>query len=125
MNMSGKGCWYIVDGYRPPVKKGGTKTYVGHECYMILNCNEQDNHALIDILFKDKDPILGIEYVVAAKRLPPFYNNQKEILDGVSLDITEEYSIRFRSDVGIFVQNGRVDVNQSNLAYLATIGFLE
>lgn len=47
--MNGKECWYVVDGYRPPVSEGEVKNYRGHECYMILNCNEQDAHVLIDI----------------------------------------------------------------------------
>ena len=40
--MSGKRSWYIVDGYRPPERQGGADDYQGHECIMILNCNDED-----------------------------------------------------------------------------------
>lgn len=121
----GKDCWYVVDGYRPPLSKGGADNYKGHECYMLLNCNEQDAHVLIDIFYKDKEPVLGIEYTVPAQRLASFYSEDAEVLGGVKLGIAEEYSIRFRSDVGIVVQYGRMDINQPNLAYLATMGYGE
>ena len=36
-----------------------------------------------------------------------------------------QYSLRIRSDVGVVVQYGRMDINQSNLAYIATLGYPE
>ena len=123
--MSGKECWYVVDGYRPPVSEGEVKNYRGHECYMILNCNEQDARVLIDIFYMDKPPVLGIPLTVPAQRLANFYSDDVEKLGGVKLGVGEDYSMRFRSDVGVVVQYGRMDVNQSNLAYLATMGYGE
>lgn len=120
--MYGKECWYIVDGYRPPVAQGDVKNYKGHECYMLLNCNEQDANVLIDIFYKDRDPVLGIKFKVPAQRLATFYSDDEKTL-GVKLDIQEEYSIRIRSDVGVVLQYGRMDINQPNLAYLATMGY--
>ena len=45
----GKKSWSIVDGYRPPRKKGDADNYQGHECVLILNRTEKDAHCLIDI----------------------------------------------------------------------------
>jgi hypothetical protein len=123
--MYGKDCWYVVDGYRPPVNAGGRSDYKGHECYMILNCNEQDAHVLIDIFYKDKPPVLGIPLTVPAQRMVNFYSDDVETLGGVKLSIGEDYSMRFRSDVGVVVQYGRMDINQPNLAYLATMGYAD
>ena len=124
-DMNGKECWYVVDGYRPPVNAGGRSDYKGHECYMILNCNEADAHVLIDIFYKDKPPVLGIPFTVPAQRMANFYSDEVETLGGVKLDIGEDYSMRFRSDIGVVVQYGRMDINQPNLAYLATLGYAE
>lgn len=123
--VSGKDCWYIVDGYRPPVHQGEADNYKGHECYMMLNCNQQDAHVLVDIYYEDRPPVLGIPFLVPAERLVSFYSDEVEKLGGVKLDIAEQYSIRIRSDVGIVVQYGRMDVNQPNLAYLATMGYAD
>lgn len=123
--MNGKECWYVVDGYRPPVSSGGREDYKGHECYMILNCNEQDAHILIDIFYKDKPPVLAIPFTVPAQRMANFYSDDAETLGGVRLNIGEDYSMRFRSDIGVVVQYGRMDINQPNLAYLATMGYAD
>lgn len=116
--------WYIVDGYRPP-KNEGEVVYEGHEAIMILNCNDQDAHCLIDVYYTDKDPVLGIEYTVPANRIRDFKSNDKSIFGDVELSVNQQYSLRIRSDIGIIVQYGRVDVSQPNLSYLATLGFTE
>lgn len=123
--MGGRTSWYIVDGYRPPVSAGGAKDYMGHEWYGILNCNEVDAHILIDIYFRDKAPVLGIPFTVPAQRIGDFYSYQLEEMGGPKLNIGEQYSMRIRSDIGVILQYGRMDVNQSNLAYLATMGHAE
>ena len=96
-DMNGKECWYVVDGYRPPVNAGGRSDYKGHECYMILNCNEADAHVLIDIFYKDKPPVLGIPFTVPAQRMANFYSDEVETLGGVKLDIGEDYSMRLEA----------------------------
>jgi hypothetical protein len=123
--MTGKQNWYIVDGYRPPEVKGGAADYKGHECIMILNCNEQDAHCQIDVYFMDREPVLGISYLAPAQRISAFRSSDKEILGDLELGENVQYSLRIRSDVGVVVQYGRMDVNQDNLAYIATLGFSE
>ena len=122
--MNGKNNWYIVDGYRPPVEPGQAE-YEGHECIMILNCNEQDAHCLIDVYFDDRDPVLGIPYVAPAQRISAFRSNDKSVFGDVELKVNMQYSLRIRSDIGVVVQYGRADVSQPNLAYLATLGHAE
>ena len=122
--MSGKTSWYIVDGYRPP-EKPGQCDYVGHECIMILNCNEQDAHCLIDVYFEDRDPVLGIPFTAPAQRISAFRSNDKAVFGDVDLSVNLQYSLRIRSDIGVIVQYGRADVSQPNLAYIATLGHAE
>lgn len=122
--MSGKKSWYIVDGYRPPEQPNKAE-YEGHECFMVLNCNEQDAHCLIDVYFEDSPPVLGIPYTAPAQRISTFRSGDRSVFGDVDLKINMQYSIRIRSDVGVVVQYGRADVSQPNLAYLATMGHAE
>jgi len=124
-SLNGKKTWYIVDGYRPPEKPMPDVIYEGHESIMILNVNNEDAHVLIDIYFENKEPIENISLTVPAKRIKSFKTSDSEVLGGVVLGVNEQYSMRFRSDLEIIVQYGRLDVQQSNMAYLATLGYSE
>lgn len=123
--MSGKKTWFVVDGYQPPKYEGEIKDYEGHECIMILNSNEEDAHCLIDIYYMDRAPVLGIPYTAAAQRISAFRSNDKSVFKNSELTVSQQYSLRVRSDVGVIVQYGRMDINQTNLAYIATLGFSE
>ena len=123
--MSGKQSWYVVDGYRPPVSAGGCDDYEGHECIMILNCNDVDAHCLIDVYFMDREPVLGIPDTAPAQRISAFRSNDRSVFGDLELSVGLQYSLRIRSDVGVVVQYGRMDVNQPNLAYLALMGYSE
>ncbi|MEG1515043.1 MAG: sensory rhodopsin transducer [Clostridia bacterium] len=122
--MAGKNSWYIVDGYRPPVEKGGA-TYEGHEAIMILNPNTVDAHCQLDLYFMDRAPVLGIAYTAPAQRVSCFRTNDKHVFGEVALEVNQQYSLCVRSDVGVIVQYGRCDINQDNLAYIATMGYAQ
>ena len=122
--MSGKHDWYIVDGYQPPKKEGGAD-YEGHECIMILNCSDRDAKIWIDVYYADREPDLGIRYVAPARRISAFRSDDVSVFGDVRLREGMQYSLRISSDIGVVVQYGRLDVNQPNLAYLATLGYCE
>ena len=107
--MSGKKQWYIVDGYRPSPQPDPQADYVGHESVMILNTNDQDAHVLISVYFEDRDPVENIPYLVP----------DSEALGGLTIGVGVQYSMEIKSDVGVVVQYGRLDVQQSNMAYMA------
>ena len=123
--MNGKKNWFIVDGYRPPLKPDGTSCYEGHESIMILNCNESEARVLIDVYFADMDPVEGISLTIPPRRVKAFRSDDIEILNGLKLAEEQQYSMRFRSDLEIVVQYGRCDVAQANLAYMALMGYAE
>jgi hypothetical protein len=123
--MAGKKNWYIVDGYRPPVHAGEVKDYEGHEAIMILNCNEKDAHCTIDVYYMDKCPVLGITYTAPARRISAFRTNDSSVFGDVKLEVNQQYSLRITSDIDVVVQYGRLDINQPNMAYLATLGYSE
>ncbi len=123
--MAGKNSWYVVDGYRPPLNEGGASDYVGHESIMILNCEDKDANVTIDVYFSDRDPVLGIKYIAKAQRVSAFRSNDKSVFGDLELTENLQYSLRITSDVGVIVQYGRMDINQPNLAYIATLGYGE
>ena len=86
---------------------------------MILNTNDCDAHILISIYFEDRDPVENIPYLVPAKRIRCFKTDDSEVLGGLSIGVGVQYSMEIKSDVGIIVQYGRLDVQQSNMAYMA------
>lgn len=117
--MDGKTKWYIVDGYRPSPKPDPNAVYEGHESIMILNTNDQDAHILISVYFEDRDPVENIPFTVPAKRIRCFKSDDKEVLQGLEIGIGVQYSMAIKSDVGVVVQYGRLDVQQPNMAYMA------
>jgi len=121
--VNGKKSWFIVDGYRPPEEKGGADDYVGHECIMILNCNDENAHVEIDVYYPDKEPVLGIPYLAPARRVRAFRTDDKSVFGELELGIGNQYSLNIRSDVDVIVQYGRLDINQDNMAYMATLGY--
>lgn len=123
--MQGKKNWFIVDGFRPPERQGEASDYEGHECIMILNCNDKAADITIDVFFMDRDPVLGLKHTVPAQRISAFRSNDKSIFGDLELPVGLQYSLRISSNVDVIVQYGRMDINQSNLAYLATMGYGE
>ena len=119
--MRGKKEWYIVDGYRPSPQPDPNAVYEGHESVMILNPNDKDAHVLMTVYFEDREPIENIEYLVPAKRIRCFKTNDKAVL-GIELGVGVQYSLSIKSDVGVVVQYGRLDVQQENMAYMALMG---
>ena len=117
--MSGKKQWYIVDGYRPAPTPDPAAVYEGHESIMILNPNPKDAHVLISVFFEDRDPVENIPYLVPAKRIRCFKSHESEVLGGLEIGVGVQYSMQIKSDVGVIVQYGRLDVQQSNMAYMA------
>ena len=117
--MSGKKQWYIVDGYRPSPTPDPKAEHGGHESVMGLNTNDCDAHISISIYFEDRDPVENIPYLVPAKRIRCFKTDDSEVLGGLSIGVGVQYSMEIKSDVGIIVQYGRLDVQQSNMAYMA------
>ena len=119
--MSGKKEWYIIDGYRPSPTPDPKAEYVGHESVMILNTNEVDAHLLISVYFEDREPVENIPYTVPAKRIRAFKTDDSEALGGLSIGVGVQYSMAIKSDIGVHVQYGRLDVQQPNMAYMALV----
>jgi hypothetical protein len=121
----GSRVWYVADGWMP--LKNATKDagYEGHEAIMILNSNNKDAEVLMDIYFEEKEPVEGIKLVVHAKRVKCFRMDHPDEIGGIEIDRLYQYALRFRSDVEVVIQYGRMDVTQSNLAYIGSMAYSE
>ena len=121
----GKKNWYVVDGYLPYRGAVADGNFEGHEAIMILNCNEKAAEVYMDIYYEDKDPIKNILIPGAAERVKCIRMDHAEEIGGVVLDRQEQYSLRFRSNVNVVIQYGRMDLAQPNLAYIGLMGYSE
>ena len=123
--QNGKKNWYIVDGWIPREKLTENSDYVGHECLLILNCNDKPADVYIDVFFEDRDPIKNLKFVVPAKRVKSIRMDKPEQFAGIGIERLYQYSLRVRSDVEVVVQFGRMDVTQPNCAYIGLMGYSE
>jgi hypothetical protein len=118
----GSKIWYVADGWLPFQKETTASGYEGHEAIMILNCQEQDADILMDVYYEDRDPVEGLLLQVKAKRIKCFRMDHPDEIGGLSLPRTTQYALRFRSNVDVIIQYGRMDVTQPNLAYIGMMG---
>lgn len=121
----GKKTWYVVDGYLPYKGAINDVNFEGHEAIMLLNCDIEDAHVLIDIYYEEKDPVMGIPVTVKLERVKCIRMDHPDEIGGVVLGRQEQYSLRFRSDRNIIIQYGRMDIAQPNLAYIGLMGYSE
>jgi hypothetical protein len=96
--------------------------FEGHEAIMILNCQDRPAQVLMDVYFEDREPLEGIKLAVPARRIKCFRMDHPGEIGGVEIRRLEQYALRFRSDVEVIVQYGRMDVTQDNLAYIGMMG---
>ena len=89
---------------------------------MILNCGDRPARILMDVFFENREPIEGVELGVAARRIKCFRMDHPAEIGGVEIKRLEQYALRFRSDVEVIVQYGRMDISQPNLAYIGMMG---
>ncbi len=116
--MSGKKEWIVPDCWLPP--EGGSGDMVNHESLMILNTGDCAADLLIDLYFEDREPVLGLKHQVGARRIRAIRLDQPSDLN-YDVPRATQYALRVRSSVPVFVQYGRMDVRQPNLAYYCTM----
>ena len=121
----GSKVWYIADGWMPSINKTKDAGYEGHEAIMILNSSDKDAEVLMDIYFEDKEPIEAVKLAVPAKRIKCFRMDHPDEIGGVEIDRQNQYALRFRSDIEVVIQYGKMDVTQENLAYIGTMAYPE
>jgi hypothetical protein len=114
--------WFVADGWLPNQSQTENSGYEGHEAIMILNCQDKDAEIQMDVYFEKEPPIENILLKVPAKRIHCFRMDHPEEIGGVKIDRLTQYALRFRSDIEVIIQYGRMDVTQSNLAYIGMMG---
>ena len=118
----GSKLWFVADGYLPLKSKTANAGFERHEAIMILNCGDRPAQVLMDIFFENREPIEDVKLTVPARRIRCFRMDHPEEIGGVQIKRLEQYALRFRSDVEVIVQYGRMDVAQDNLAYIGMMG---
>ncbi len=118
----GSKLWFVADGYLPLQARTEQTGFEGHEAIMVLNCGDRPARVLMDVYFEDRDPIEGVALSVPARRVKCFRMDHPGEIGGVQIKRLEQYALRFRSDVEVVVQYGRMDIAQDNLAYIGMMG---
>lgn len=125
MNKEGAKNWYIIDGYLPYKGKVDQADFEGHEAIMILNCHDSKAEIFMDIYYEDREPDTNILISVSARRVKCIRMDHPVEIGGIQLDRQLQYSLRFRSSIEVIIQYGRMDIAQSNLAYIGMMGYSE
>ena len=123
IDKNGSKVWYFADGYLPLKSKTNNADFEGHEAIIVLNCNGKDANVLMDIFFEDKEPIYNISLLVPARRVKCFRMDRPEDIGGVKLKRLYQYALRFRSDIEVIIQYGRMDIAMDNIAYIGLLGY--
>jgi len=121
-NAGGSKLWFIADGYLPLQARSDHTGFEGHEAIMILNCGARPARVLMDVYFEGREPIEGVALSVPARRVKCFRMDHPGEIGGVQIRRLDQYALRFRSDVEVVVQYGRMDISQENLAYIGMMG---
>ena len=121
----GKKNWYIVDGYLPYAGEVKDGNFQGHEAVMILNCNEEAANVYMDVYYEDKPPVKDVLIKVEGERVRCLRIDNPADIGGIVINRQEQYSLRFRSNVNVVIQYGRMDLAQPNLAYIGLMGYSE
>ena len=122
-DKKGTKTWYVADGWLPLKEETENAGLEGHEAIIILNCNNKSAEVMMDIYFEQKDPIENIKLTIPAKRVKCFKMDHPDEIGGIRIKRLFQYALRFRSDVDVIVQYGRMDITQPNLAYIGTMAF--
>lgn len=121
MKPEGATTWIFPDGYLPA--KGNGTDYIGHDCICIVNTSLEPAQCQLDFYFEDSEPILAIPIVVGAQRSLHLRLDKPEQLGGYVLPREKPYSARLRSNIAVVAQYSRLDVTQSNMAFLSSLGY--
>jgi len=114
--------WYVADGWMPLRHEARDAGLEGHEAIMILNCHDIDAEIMMDVYFENRDPIEDVPLRVAARRIKCFRMDHPNEIGGVQIPRLTQYALRFRGNIGIIVQYGRMDITQPNLAFIGMMG---
>ncbi len=119
-NTEGARTWIFPDGFLPA--KGEDGDYVGHDCLCIVNTGATEASCLLDFYFEHREPHLGISVQVGAQRSLHLRLDKPGMLGGFVLPRETSYSLRLRCNVPVVAQYSRLDVKQSNMAFLSNLG---
>lgn len=118
MKDEGHKVWIVPDGWMPP--EGGSGDMVNHESLMFLNTGKNEAGITLTLYFEDREYVVTRSITVGAGRIRAVRMDDFDVL-GVPVPRATQYAIRAESNVPIFVQYGRMDVRQPNLAYYCTM----
>ena len=120
MTQNGQLNWVFADGNLPP--HGENPDLQGHEAIIVTNLNETPAQLSFDIYFSDREPVKGLTYTLGAERVNRFRLDKPFCDQGYKIPYGQ-YSLVLHSDVPVVASFERLDVRQSNMAYITVQGY--
>ena len=111
--------WLFPDGYLPAEGAGGP--YSGHEAICLLNTGGEDAQVRLDFFFESREPELNVPLVLPARRCLHLRTDRP--IGAFRVPRETPYALRVRSSVPVVAQYSRLDASQSNLAFMAVLGW--
>lgn len=115
--------WIVPDGYLASTPDGctGPTGYFSHESLCILNDGDEPADCTLDVYYEDREPILGIRFVVGAQRTWHYRLDQCRDHAGELLARDVPYALRLTASRNVVCQHSRLDVTQPNLALFSIV----
>lgn len=117
---TGEKQWIIPDGYIPP---GSSGDLTSHESVCVLNLSEQDVVVTIHAYFEDRDPLLGMETIVPARRTKHIRTSSLRTENGHGIPPGIPYAMEVTSTAPVFVQYSRLDSTQAENALMSVMAY--
>jgi hypothetical protein len=121
--MIGKTSWYFPDGDLPKPVPGDQ--FVSHESLMILNPNQDTATVEITLYWEDQPPTAAGTFQVEGLRVRCIRMDRLPQSGGPAIPYRTQYAIHLASDVGVYVQYGRLDTAQPNFTLVGVQGFAD
>lgn len=119
--MKGFTEWFIPDGDLPDPTPGDR--FVSHESLMVLNPNAEVAHVELTLYWTDRPPVRGIRFAVDGERVRCVRLDRSEEIGGAHIPYRTQYAMQLNSDVGVFIQYGRLDTAQPNFTLVGLMAF--
>jgi hypothetical protein len=108
--------WTVPDGFVPGSSTGG---HAGHESVCVLNATTTDVRLTFTAFFADRDPLVGREVVVAARRACHLRTSEADDI-GLELPAEVPYALEIVGDAAVDLQYSRLDTTQPAYTLMTT-----
>lgn len=121
MELIGRCCWAIAEGYIPSQSSFSDPALISHETACILNAGEEEAQVRITVFFADREPVGPFLITVQPRRTLHLQFN--DLKDPATIPRDTDYASVFELNVPIVVQHTRMDSRHAEVSLLSTMAY--